>query len=103
VREKSALSLTRVQCGVRIEKRTLKVLKALAEYHEVSLGELFEVIVLASFEGAPAFSKGTLKRIAELKSVYELDRTAEEAMHVLFVRDRGGRMVSGAGRRRRSR
>jgi hypothetical protein len=43
----------------------LKVLKGLAEYMDISLGELIEVIVLQSFEGTSRFSKGTLGRIAE--------------------------------------
>ena len=32
----------RTQTGVRMEKRILKVLKALAEYHDISLGDLLE-------------------------------------------------------------
>jgi hypothetical protein len=93
--------ITRVQCGVRLEKRTLKVLKALAEYLDVSLGELMEIIVLWSFEGAPAFSKGTLRRIADLKRVYDLDWRAEDASKVLFSQERERRGVSGAGKRRK--
>ncbi|MBV8201063.1 MAG: hypothetical protein JOZ15_10620, partial [Acidobacteria bacterium] len=36
----------RVQTGVRMEKRILKVLKALAELRDMSLGDLLEGIVL---------------------------------------------------------
>src|SRR6266550_3930702 len=51
--------IERMQTGVRMEKRMVKVLKALAEYLDMSLGELLEIIVLQSFEGAPGFSSGT--------------------------------------------
>jgi len=41
----------RVQTGVRIEKRMLKVLKAVAELKDMTLGDLLEGIVLHAFEG----------------------------------------------------
>lgn len=63
----------RVQTGVRIEKRTLKVLKALAEYLDLSLGDLLEGMVLHAFEGKAPFGPSTLERIAELKRIYGLD------------------------------
>lgn len=66
----------RVQTGVRIEKRLLRVLKGLAEYHDMSLGDLLEGIVLHAFEGKSPFSPETLRRIAELKKVYDLDLDA---------------------------
>jgi len=66
----------RVQTGVRMEKRLLKVLKALAELKDLSLGDLLEGIVLHAFEGKAAFSAGTLKQIAELKRIYGLDLDA---------------------------
>jgi hypothetical protein len=69
----------RVQTGVRIEGRTLKVLKALAEYLDLSLGELLEGIVLHAFEGKIAFSKDTLRQIAQLKSVYGHDLGAADS------------------------
>ena len=51
-----AVVVERTQTGVRIEKRLLKVLKALADYHDLSLGDLLEGIVLHAFEGkAPSF------------------------------------------------
>ena len=46
-------TIERVQTGVRIERRTLKVLKALAEYLDLSLGDLLEGLVLHAFEGKP--------------------------------------------------
>ena len=69
----------RVQTGVRIEARTLKVLKGLAEYLNISLGELLEGIVLHSFEGRAPFSRKTLEQIEKLKSVYDHSLTAGDA------------------------
>ena len=69
----------RVQTGVRIEKRILKVLKGLAEYHDVSLGDLLEGIVLHAFDGKCAFETDSLKKIAELKNVYDLDLNASHS------------------------
>jgi len=72
----------RVQTGVRLERRVLKVLKALAEYKNMTLGDLFEGIVLHAFEGKVAFSAETLRKIAELKGVYELDLDARASHHL---------------------
>jgi hypothetical protein len=63
----------RVQTGVRIEKRLLKVLKALAEYHDLTLGDLLEGIVLHAFDGECAFKTESLARIRDLKKFYGLD------------------------------
>src|SRR5713226_8605178 len=63
----------RVQTGVRLEKRLLKVLKGLAEYHDMTLGDLLEGIVLHAFDGQHPFSAETRKRIADLKRIYKLD------------------------------
>jgi hypothetical protein len=63
----------RVQTGVRMEKRLLKVLKALAEYHDLTLGDLLEGIVLHAFDGKCPFSQPNLRRIKELKKFYGLD------------------------------
>ncbi|SPE40334.1 conserved hypothetical protein [Candidatus Sulfopaludibacter sp. SbA3] len=70
------LKVERVQTGVRMEKRLLKVLKGLAEYHDLTLGDLIEGIVLHAFEGKSPFSAQTLKLIAELKKIYKLDLDA---------------------------
>ena len=72
-------TVVRVQTGVRMEKRLLKVLKGLAEYHDITLGDLLEGIVLHAFEGKAPFGETSLTKIAELKSVYELDLTAEDS------------------------
>ena len=63
----------RVQTGVRLEKRLLKVLKGLAEYHDMTLGDLLEGIVLHAFDGRHPFSAETRERITDLKRIYKLD------------------------------
>jgi hypothetical protein len=70
------VEIERVQTGIRIEKRLLKVLKALAELKDLSLGDLLEGIVLHAFEGKAAFSKETLGQIVELKKIYHLSLRA---------------------------
>src|SRR3979411_1813461 len=67
------LLVERVQTGVRMEKRLLKVLKAFAEYHDMTLGDLLEGIVLHAFDGKTPFSPASLERIQELKKFYDLD------------------------------
>ena len=67
------LEIERVQTGVRIEKRILKVLKAFAEYHDMTLGDILEGIVLHAFDGKAPFSPASLEKIRELKKFYELD------------------------------
>jgi len=67
------LLVERIQTGVRIEKRILKVLKAFAEYHDMTLGDLLEGVVLHAFDGKTPFSPASLERIRELKKFYELD------------------------------
>ena len=66
------LEVERVQTGVRMGKRLLKVLKGLAELKDLSVGDLIEGIVLHSFEGKAPFSKETMGQIAELKRIYGL-------------------------------
>jgi hypothetical protein len=68
-----SIVVERVQTGVRLEKRLLKVLKALAEYHDLTLGDLLEGIVLHAFDGKCPFGEDALRRIADLKRVYDLD------------------------------
>lgn len=71
--EDSGISIERVQIGVRMEKRMVKVLKALAEYFDITLGDLLEGITLHAFESKTPFSEETLRRIAQLKEVYSMD------------------------------
>jgi hypothetical protein len=89
------LVVERVQTGVRLEKRLLKVLKALAEYYDLSLGDLLEGIVLHAFDGKVPFSPESLSRIADLRRVYGLDLDAS-ASHRL--QEKGGE-THGADRR----
>jgi hypothetical protein len=80
-----SLTVERVQTGVRLEKRMLKVLKALADYHDLTLGDLLEGIVLHAFDGKAPFSPESLQRIRELKRVFGLDLDAS-ASHRLRER-----------------
>jgi hypothetical protein len=74
--------VVRVQTGVRMEKRLLQVLKALAETLDLSLGALFEGIVLHAFESKPPFGRESLAKIEGLKKIYGLDLTAADS-HLL--------------------
>ena len=76
------IAVERIQTGVRMEKRLVKVLKALAEVHDMSLGDLLEGIVLHAFENKPPFGKESLQKIAELKKIYglTLDATASHRL-----------------------
>lgn len=82
----------RVQTGVRMEKRMLKVLKALADSLDITLGDLLEGIVLHAFEGQAPFSAPTRKRVAELKKVFGLTLNAALA-HKLKEKRRAARTV----------
>lgn len=76
---RAAIVVERVQTGVRLEKQLLKVLKGLAEYLDLSLGDLVEGIVLHAFEGKAPFEPETLEKIGQLKAVYGLTLTAADA------------------------
>ena len=69
----------RVQTGIRVEKRLLKVLKGLAEYHDLSLADLVEGIVLHALDGKAALGEESLDAVARLREVYGLDLTAGDA------------------------
>src|SRR4030088_1769009 len=84
----------RVQTGIRIEKRLLKVLKGLAEYHDMTLGDLLEGIVLHAFDGRHPFGEETRQRIAGLKQIYKLDLDADASHRLLEAEDREGKAVS---------
>jgi len=73
------IRVERVQTGVRMEKRILKVLKALADLKDITLGDLLEGIVLHAFEGKAPFSEETLGQIEALKKVFELDLDASSS------------------------
>ena len=72
-------TIERVQTGVRMEKRLLKVLKALAELKDMSLGDLMEGIVLHSFEGKAPFSAETREQIEYLRLLYGLTLRADDS------------------------
>ena len=72
-------AITRIQTGVRLESRLLKVLKGLATELDMSLGDLLEGIVLHAFEGKPPFSAATLRKVKALRAVYGLDLTAKDS------------------------
>ena len=74
--------VSRTQTGVRIETSLLKVLKGLAEYTDLSLGDLLEGIVLHAFEGKAPFEPATQEVITKLKAVYGCDLTAADS-HML--------------------
>ena len=74
------IRVERVQTGVRIEKRMLKVLKGLAEYLDVSLGDLLEGIVLHAIEGKPSpLNEEVIQRVKILKQVYDMDYDSSAA------------------------
>jgi hypothetical protein len=75
----SPIEVERIQTGVRIEKRLLKVLKAIAELKDMSLGDLLEGIVLHAFEGKCAFSAPTLKDIDQFRSLYGMTLRASDS------------------------
>ncbi len=72
-------TVRRTQTGVRIETSLLKVLKGLAEYTDLTLGDLLEGIVLHAFEGKAPFSADTRAVIDQLKSVYGCELSASDS------------------------
>ena len=86
--EDGKLLVERVQTGVRIEKRILKVLKAFAEYHDMTLGDLLEGIVLHAFDGKAPFSSASLERIRELKKFYGLDLDSSASHRLTEIKGR---------------
>ena len=75
-------TIERVQTGVRMEKRVLLVLKALAGSLDLGLGDLLEGIVLHAFEGKAPFGDVTLARVAALRTAFALDLEAADS-HLL--------------------
>jgi len=74
--------IERVQIGVRMEKSMVKVLKALAEFDSLTLGQLLEKIVLHSFEPVPGqegemsaspHSQAALAAVADFKRIYGMN------------------------------
>ena len=73
------VEVERVQTGVRLEKRMFKVLKAIAEQKDMTLGDLLEGIVLHAFEGKAPFSPQTLKEIEQFKTLYGMTLKAADS------------------------
>jgi hypothetical protein len=88
--DESKLLIERVQTGVRMEKRLLKVLKGFAEYHDMSLGDLLEGIVLHAFDGKTPFNAESLKRIQDLKRFYALDLDSSASHRLKEIKQRSG-------------
>ena len=84
----------RVQTGVRIEKRILKVLKGFAEYHDMTLGDVLEGIVLHAFDGKAPFSQASLDRIQELKKFYGLDLDSTASHRLTEIKRRAGKRAA---------
>jgi hypothetical protein len=80
--ETRTVTVERVQTGVRLEKRILKVSKALADLLDLTFGDLLEGVLLHAFEGKTPFGAETLRKISELKKIYglELDAKASHRM-----------------------
>ncbi len=79
---KKTRTVERVQTGVRMEKRIFGVLKAVADLHGISLGDLLEGIALHAFDGKVPFGPETRKKIASLRDAFGLDLHAEDS-HLL--------------------
>lgn len=89
--DESRLEIERVQTGVRMEKRILKVLKAFAEYHDMTLGDVLEGIVLHAFDGKTPFSSESLERIRELKKFYGLDLDSSASHRLTEIKRKSAR------------
>src|SRR6266404_4799197 len=96
----SQLLVERVQTGVRMEKRLLKVLKALAEYHDLTLGDLLEGIVVHAFEVKCAFGANSLQRIRVLKKFYGLDLDSSASHRLTEATKTKGASVAKGGQKR---
>lgn len=81
-----AKAIERVQIGARMEKTLVKTLKALAEYLDLSLGDLLEGMALHALEGKSAFTAKTLGHVKRLKAIYGLGLTARDS-HRLVEKD----------------
>lgn len=64
------IEIERVQTGLRIERKILKVLKGMAEYKDLGTNEMLELILMHAFENRPAFSEEGFQAIRDLKKVY---------------------------------
>jgi hypothetical protein len=74
-----------------MEKRLLKILKAFAEYHDMTLGDLLEGIVLHAFDGECPFQASSLQQIKDLKKFYGLDLDSSASHHLTEAKHSAGR------------
>src|SRR5208282_553529 len=88
------LLVERVQTGARIDIRILKVLKAFAEYHDMTLGDVLEGIVLHAFDGKTPFSATSLERIRELRRFYDFDLDSSASHRLKEIKSRPARRRS---------
>jgi hypothetical protein len=89
--ENEPIPVERIQTGVRMEKRLVKVLKGLAEVHDMTLGDLLEGIVLHAFDNKTPFGKESLQKIAELRKIYGLTLDASSSHRLTEARKSRGR------------
>lgn len=94
--------IERVQTGIRMEKRILKVLKGFAEYHDMTLGDLLEGIVLHAFDGKTPFSPGSLSQIRELKKFYKLELDSGASHHLTETSEQNPGKSAGRGKKVKS-
>ncbi len=71
--------IERMQTGLRLEKRMVKVLKGTAEYLDISMSELVECMALHAFDGKLVFGEETRGKIEALREVYGLQLTSADA------------------------
>ena len=74
-----------------MEKRLLKILKAFADYHDLTLGDLLEGIVLHAFDGKTPFNAASLERIQELKRFYDFDLDSRASHRLREIKGRSTR------------
>lgn len=64
------IEIERVQTGLRIEKKILKILKGMAEYREIGTNEMLELILMHAFENRPCFTDEGYRAIQDFKRIY---------------------------------
>jgi hypothetical protein len=90
----SFASSERLQIGVKMEKRMIKVLKALAEYHDMTLGDLLESLVLHAFANRLPFDDATLQSVNQLRNVYGVDYDIDAARPLAVSPNVQGKLLS---------
>src|SRR5450756_3176456 len=100
MKQDAGILVERVQTGVRLEKRLLKVLKAFAEYHDLTLGDLLEGIVLHAFDGKTPFGPASLGRIRDLKKFYALDLNSSASHRLTEIKRRPAGKKAASGKRK---